>query len=57
MIFNKGDEGMIVLSIDIQKGITDNRLYAYESFIRNVTRIISSARTNNVDPGADKFHF
>ncbi len=40
---------MIVLSIDIQKGITDNRLYACESFIKNVTRIISVARQNNIE--------
>ena len=31
---------MILLVIDIQKGITDERLYDYEGFIERTTRLI-----------------
>lgn len=40
---------MILLVIDVQKGITDNRLYAYDTFIENMTQIIDTARKNNVE--------
>lgn len=40
---------MILLVIDIQKGITDSRLYNYESFIENTTKIIEAARANQVE--------
>ncbi|MBR6402281.1 MAG: cysteine hydrolase [Eubacterium sp.] len=40
---------MVLLVIDIQKGITDSRLYNYESFIDNTIRIIESARKNNIE--------
>ncbi len=40
---------MVLLVIDIQKGITDNRLYNFEGFIRDTKRIIESARENNVE--------
>jgi len=40
---------MKLLVIDIQKGITDERLYAFESFISNITKIIDTARQNNVE--------
>ena len=40
---------MILLVIDVQKGITDNRLYAYDAFIDNMTQIIDTARKNNVE--------
>ena len=40
---------MKLLVIDIQKGITDERLYAFESFISNTTKIIETARQNNVE--------
>lgn len=37
---------MKLLVIDIQKGITDNRLYNFESFIDNTIEIIKAARDN-----------
>ncbi len=40
---------MKLLVIDIQKGITDERLYAFESFISNTKKIIETARQNNVE--------
>lgn len=40
---------MVVLAIDIQKGITDDRLYNYAEFIGNVQTIIQAARKNNVE--------
>lgn len=40
---------MKLLVIDIQKGITDNRLYNFESFIDNTTRIIKAARDNYIE--------
>ena len=40
---------MRLLVIDVQKGITDDRLYEYESFIENTTRIIQAARENHVE--------
>ncbi len=40
---------MKLLVIDIQKGITDNRLYNFESFIDNTKRIIDAARENQIE--------
>ena len=40
---------MVLLVIDIQKGITDNRLYDFEGFINNTKRIIAAAREHNVE--------
>jgi hypothetical protein len=40
---------MKLLVIDIQKGITDNRLYNFESFIDNTKRIIAAARANQIE--------
>ena len=40
---------MKLIVIDIQKGITDERLYDFDGFIRNVTNIIDAARKNNVE--------
>ena len=40
---------MILLVIDIQKGITDERLYNYNDFIHNTVKIIETARQNNVE--------
>lgn len=40
---------MIVLVIDIQKGITDDRLYNYETFLESTRRVIDTARKNNVE--------
>lgn len=40
---------MILLVIDIQKGITDERLYDFEGFIKNTNTVIEAARENNVE--------
>ena len=40
---------MVLLVIDIQKGITDNRLYDFEGFINNTKRVIETARSNNIE--------
>ena len=40
---------MKLIVIDVQKGITDERLYNFDGFIRNVTNIIDAARKNNVE--------
>ena len=40
---------MKLLVRDIQKGITDNRLYNFESFIDNTKRIIDAARANQIE--------
>lgn len=40
---------MILLAIDIQKGITDDRLYAFNSFIKNCQILLAAARKNQVE--------
>jgi len=40
---------MVLLVIDIQKGITDSRLYNFDVFLRETRRIIDAARANNVE--------
>ena len=40
---------MVLLVIDVQKGITDERLYNYQEFIDNTTRLIQTARENDVE--------
>lgn len=40
---------MKLLVVDIQKGITDERLYNYNDFIANVTQIIDTARENHIE--------
>ncbi len=40
---------MKLIVVDIQKGITDERLYNFEAFIKNVTNIINAARENGVE--------
>lgn len=40
---------MKLLVIDIQKGITDERLYHFDSFIKNTVQIIETARKNKVE--------
>ena len=40
---------MVLLVIDVQKGITDSRLYNFDGFIGNITRIIDTARRNSVE--------
>ena len=40
---------MILLVIDVQKGITDERLYAFDEFRKNVRRLIDEARKNEIE--------
>lgn len=40
---------MILLVIDIQKGIADYRLFNFDSFIQDTKKIIDAARDNNVE--------
>ncbi|MDD7283332.1 MAG: isochorismatase family protein [Clostridium sp.] len=40
---------MKLLVIDIQKGITDSRLFNFDEFIENTTRIIQAARDNQIE--------
>ncbi len=52
MIINTEGQGVYTLKIivvDVQKGITDERLYNFKGFIENVSRIIDTARRNNVE--------
>jgi len=40
---------MKLLVIDVQKGITNEELYAYDSFIENIQKLIETARQNGVE--------
>ena len=40
---------MKVLVVDIQKGITNERLYNYREFMNNTSAIVSKARQNGVE--------
>ncbi len=40
---------MILLVIDIQKGITDDELYAYDTFMDRTVQLIDAARKNHVE--------
>ena len=40
---------MVLLVVDVQAGITDERLYAYEKFTENVRLLIDEARKNGVE--------
>ena len=40
---------MKLLVIDVQKGITDERLYDYKGFLENTRRIIEAARQNQIE--------
>jgi RimJ/RimL family protein N-acetyltransferase/nicotinamidase-related amidase len=40
---------MVLLVIDVQKGITDERLYAFEAFSTNVKKLIDEARKSGVE--------
>lgn len=40
---------MILLVIDMQKGIVDEELYAYDTFIERTVKLIEAARKNDVE--------
>ena len=40
---------MILLVVDVQKGIADEELYAYDTFMDRTVRLIDAARKNHVE--------
>lgn len=40
---------MVLLVVDVQKGITDDRLYNFEGFVNNLKHLISDARKRGVE--------
>ena len=46
---DSGEREMILLVIDTQKGITDERLFAFEQFKSNIKLLISEAREHRVE--------
>lgn len=40
---------MILLVVDMQKGIVDEELYAYDTFMERTVRLIDAARKNHVE--------
>lgn len=46
---NLGEYTMKIIVVDVQKGITDERLYDFNRFLKNVSEIIDTARKNNVE--------
>ncbi len=46
---NLGEYTMKIIVVDVQKGITDEKLYDFNRFLKNVSEIIDTARKNNVE--------
>ena len=40
---------MVLLVVDTQKGIVDERLYAFEKFVSNIRELIRTAREQGID--------
>ena len=40
---------MVLLVVDIQKGIVDERLYAFETFVSNIKELIRPAREQGIE--------
>ena len=40
---------MVLLVIDVQKGITDERLYGFQQFEDNLKQLIDASRKNGVE--------
>ena len=40
---------MVLLVVDVQKGIVDERLYAFEKFVSNIRKLIETAREHGVE--------
>ena len=40
---------MILLVVDVQKGILDEELYAYDTFVERIVQLIDAARRNRVE--------
>ena len=41
---------MVLLVVDTQKGIVDERLYAFEKFVSNIRELRSSMSSMTMDP-------
>ena len=39
---------MVLLVVDTQKGIVDERLYAFEKFVSNIRKLIRTAREQGI---------
>ena len=40
---------MVLLVVDTQKGILDERLYAFEKFVSNIRELIRTAREQGIE--------
>ena len=40
---------MVLLVVDVQKGIVDERLYAFEKFVSYIRKLIETAREHGVE--------
>ena len=40
---------MVLLVVDAQNGIVDERLYAFEKFVSNIRKLIETAREHGVE--------
>ena len=40
---------MVLLIVDTQKGIVDERLYAFETFVSNIKELIRTAREQGIE--------
>ena len=40
---------MVLLVVDTQKGIVDERLYAFEKFVSNIKELIRTAREQGIE--------
>ena len=40
---------MVLLVVDTQKGIVDERLYAFETFVSNIKELIRTAREQGIE--------
>lgn len=40
---------MVLLIVDAQKGIVDDRLYAFKKFVRNIKKLIQTAREQGIE--------
>ncbi len=45
----KNDSPMVLLVVDTQKGITDDRLFEFHRLVRQITELISAARSRGVE--------
>ena len=48
-IYGNGEYSVKIIVVDVQKGITNERLYNFKGFINNISKLLDSARKNNVE--------